>query len=155
MRYHFATLDDVGLLARMNRQLVEDEGHRNRFKTDVWFEERMRGFLSGAYKVVLFDISGEVVGYALYTDHPDHADTIYLRQIFVSRSHRRQGNGREEMRILKEEIWPKDKRITVGVLVGNEAARAFYEAAGFKPYSGELEIPAQEGSTQQADQPDG
>ncbi len=51
------------------------------------------------------------------------------------------------MRILKEEIWPKDKRITVGVLVGNEVARAFYEAVGFKPYSIELEIPAQEGGT--------
>lgn len=32
MRYRFATLDDVPILARMNRQLVEDEGHRNRFK---------------------------------------------------------------------------------------------------------------------------
>jgi len=154
MRYRFATLDDVGFLARMNRQLVQDEQHRNRFKPDAWFEERMRGFLSGGYKAVLFDTAGDVVGYALYADHPDHADTIYLRQIFVSRSHRRRGVGREEMRILKEEVWPKDKRITVGVLVGNEAARAFYEAVGFKPYSIELEIPAQEGGTQQANQPD-
>jgi ribosomal protein S18 acetylase RimI-like enzyme len=140
--YHFATLDDVPALARMNRLLVEDEQHRNRFKPDAWFEERMRGFLSGAYQAVLFDLAGEVVGYALYTGHPDHADTLYLRQIFVSRSRRKQGIGREAMRILQEEIWPQDKRITVEVLVGNEVARAFYEAVGFTPYSIELEMPA-------------
>ena len=148
--YRFATLDDVPALARMNRQLVEDEQHRNRFKPDAWFEERMRGFLSEAYKAVLFDLAGEVVGYALYTGHLDHADTLYLRQIFVSRAHRRQGIGREEMRILQEEIWPRDKRITVEVLVGNEVARAFYEAVGFTPYSMELEMPAREGGIPQA-----
>ena len=142
--YRFATLDDVPALARMNRQLVEDEQHRNRFRSDAWFEERMRGFLSGAYRAVLFDLAGEVVGYALYTDHPDHADTLYLRQIWVSRSHRRQGIGREAMRLLRDEIWPRDKRITVEVLVGNAAARAFYEAVGFTPYSIELEMPARE-----------
>jgi ribosomal protein S18 acetylase RimI-like enzyme len=147
--YRSATLDDVPALARMNRQLVEDEQHRNRIKPDAWFEERMRGFLSGAYKAVLFDLAGEVVGYALYTGHPDHADTLYLRQIFVSRSHRRQGIGREAMRILRDEIWPKDKRITVEVLVGNEVARAFYEAVGFTPYSIELEMLAREGGTPQ------
>ena len=58
MRYRLATLDDVGLLAKMNRQLVEDEKHRNRFKSDAWFEDRMRGFLAGGYKAVLFDIAG-------------------------------------------------------------------------------------------------
>ena len=58
------------------------------------------------------------------------------------------------MRVLREEIWPKDRRITVGALVGNEAAQAFYEAAGFRPYSIELEIPAQEGDTQQRFQAD-
>ena len=142
--YRFATLDDVPALAKMNRQLVEDEQHRNRSRSDAWFEERMRGFLSGAYRAVLFDLAGEVVGYALYTDHPDHADTLYLRQIWMSRSHRRQGIGREAMRLLRDEIWPRDKRITVEVLVGNAAARAFYEAVGFTPYSIELEMPARE-----------
>ena len=145
MNYRFATLGDVPALARMNRQLVEDEQHRNRFRSDAWFEERMRGFLSGVYRAVLFDLEGQVVGYALYTGHPDHADSLYLRQIFVSRSHRRQGIGREAMRMLRDEIWPRDKRITVEVLVGNEAARAFYEAVGFTPYSIELEMPARQG----------
>jgi ribosomal protein S18 acetylase RimI-like enzyme len=144
MKYRFATLDDVSILARMNRQLVEDERHRNRFKPDAWFEERMRGFLTEGYNAVLFELEGEVVAYALYTDHPDHSDTIYLRQIFVDRTRRRQGIGREVMRLLQEEIWPQDKRLTVEVLVGNQVARAFYKAVGFQEYSLELEIPASE-----------
>jgi len=43
---------------------------------------------------------------------------------------------------LQQEIWPPDKRLTVEVLVGNQAARGFYEAVGFREYSVELEIPA-------------
>ena len=141
MQYRLATLDDVPLLSAMNRQLVEDEQHRNRFKSDAWFEERMRGFLTtGGYTAVLFQVEGQTVAYALYVDHPDHSDTIYLRQIFVDRAWRRRGIGREAMRILKEEIWPPDKRLTVEVLVGNRAARAFYQAVGYREYSIELEI---------------
>jgi len=144
VRYRLATLDDVPALSRMNRQLVEDEQHHNRFKPDAWFEARMRGFLAGEYQAVLFERDGEVVAYALYRDHPEHGDTVYLRQIFVERGHRRQGIGREAMRILIDEIWPPDKRLTVEVLVGNSAARAFYGAVGFREYSLELEIPASE-----------
>ena len=144
MRSRFATLDDVGLLTRMNRQLVDDEGPRTRFKPDGWFEERMRRFLTGSYTAVLFEGDGEVVAYALYTDHPDHGDTIYLRQIYVDRARRGQGIGREAMRLLEQEIWPPDKRLTVEVLVGNRAARSFYDAVGFREYCLELEIPASE-----------
>jgi ribosomal protein S18 acetylase RimI-like enzyme len=149
MKYRFATIDDVPTLSRMNRQLVEDEQHRNQFKSDVWFEKRMYGFLTGGYKAVLFEIEGEIVAYALYTDHPNHSDTIYLRQIFVDRSRRRQGIGRKVMRILSEEIWPRDKRLTVEVLVSNEVARAYYKAVGYREYSLELEIPASERNIQQ------
>ena len=100
MKHRIATLDDVPLLARMNRQLVEDEQHRNRSKSDAWLEDRMRRFLSGRYEAVLFEQVGRTVAYALYAQHSDHADTIYLRQIFVDRSCRRRGIGREAMRIL-------------------------------------------------------
>ena len=144
LNHRFATLDDVPTLASMNRQLVQDEQHRNRFKSDAWLEERMCGFLAGGYEAVLFEQEGDVVAYALYAGHRDNDDTIHLRQIFVDREHRRLGIGKEAVRILMEQVWPGDKRITVGVLVGNRFARAFYEAVGFKPYSMELEVPASE-----------
>ncbi len=142
MQYRIATLADVPTLSAMNRQLIEDEGHRNRFKSDAWLEQRMRDFLSGEYEAVLFEPDGEVVAYALYTQHRHHTDSIHLRQIFVARALRRQGIGREVMRILRQEIWPADKRLTVGVLVGNHAARDFYTDMGYREYALELEIPA-------------
>lgn len=78
MNYHFATIHDLPTLARMNRQLVEDEKHRNRFKSDAWMEDRIRGFLTGGYEAILFERDGKVVAYALYIQHPDYHDTIYL-----------------------------------------------------------------------------
>ena len=98
----------------------------------------------GSYTAVLFERDGEIVAYALYADHPEQTDTIYLRQIFVERAHRRQGIGREALQILMEKIWPPDKRLTVEVLVDNQAARSFYKAAGFHECSIELEIPISE-----------
>jgi GNAT superfamily N-acetyltransferase len=142
MNYRFATLEDVPLLAQMNRRLIEDEGHRNRSKSDAWLEERMRGFLEGGYQAVLFETGGKPIAYALYAAHEEHTDTIHLRQIFVEKPYRRKGIGREMMRTLREKIWPAGNRITVGVLVGNRDAIAFYQAIGFRPYSLELEIPA-------------
>jgi ribosomal protein S18 acetylase RimI-like enzyme len=108
----------------------------------------MRGCLTGEYTTVLFELEGNVVAYTLYRNHPDHSDTIYLRQIFVDRAHRNQGIGREVIRLLKEEILPQDKRLTVDVLVGNQNARTFYQAVGFREYSLELEIPASERPSQ-------
>lgn len=145
MKYRIATVEDVPLLARMNRQLTEDENHRNRSQSIAWFEERMRSFVAGAYRAVLFEREGRTIAYALYTDQTENDSEIYLRQIFVERSCRRQGVGREALRILREEIWPRDKRITVGVLTGNQTAIDFYRAIGFQPYSMELELPARTG----------
>jgi ribosomal protein S18 acetylase RimI-like enzyme len=142
MNFRFAAVEDVPLLARMNRELVEDEGHRNKFHTDSWFEDRMRGFLNGDYRAVLFERDGRIAAYALYTETMEQSDTVYLRQLFVERSCRRQGIGREAVRILREEILAGDKRITVGVLHGNRSAIDFYRAIGFQPYSIELEFPA-------------
>jgi ribosomal protein S18 acetylase RimI-like enzyme len=142
MDYRFATTEDVPQLARMNRELTEDENHHNRSRPLSWFEQRMEGFLTGDYRAVLFEREGRTLAYALYTEQTEHADSVYLRQIFVVRSCRRQGVGRGAMQILLEKIWPKEKRITVGVLSGNQGAIDFYRAIGFQAYSIEMEIPA-------------
>lgn len=47
-----ATSEDAGLLARMNKHLIEDEGHRNPMNLSQ-LAERMRGFLSGEYRADL------------------------------------------------------------------------------------------------------
>jgi len=101
--------------------------------------QRMRGWLEGEYAAILFEEAGEVVAYALYREQPDE---IYLRQLFVVRHRRRQGFGKQAMHLLRSEIWPKNKRLTVEVLVANTAAVAFWRSVGYRDYSLKLEIVA-------------
>ncbi|MCJ7610125.1 GNAT family N-acetyltransferase [Candidatus Bathyarchaeota archaeon] len=114
LKYRATTLDDVHLLTWMNRELFEDEGHRNRFKPVSWLEQQMRGFLTSGYDAVVFEMDGKPVAYALYLDERDH---VYLRQFFVCRDQRRRGIGREAIDTLRRRIWLRDKPVMVGVLI--------------------------------------
>jgi len=100
-------------------------------------EERMRGFIEKEYRAVIFEDDGEVVAYALFRERPEE---IYLRQLFVLRGRRREGIGRAAMEILRSQIWPKTKRLTVEVLVANQGAVAFWRAMGYIDYALTLEI---------------
>ena len=136
MNFRRATSSDCALLAEFNHQLIRDEGHRNRM-TVPELEQRMKGWLASEYVAVLFENDGEVVAYVLYREQPEE---IYLRQLFVVRNRRRKGIGREAVQILRSKIWPKNKRLTVEVLVQNEASAAFWRAVGYKDYTLTLEI---------------
>jgi len=144
LTFRRARLEDSALLAELNHQLVRDEGHRNPM-TVPELEQRMRGWLAAEYTVMIFEEGGVVVAYALYCEQPDE---IYLRQLFVVRDRRRLGIGRRAVEILRSQIWPKHKRLTVGVLVGNTAAITFWRAVGYKDYSLTLEmLPTDPGSS--------
>ena len=130
-----ATLDDCGFLAELNHQLIRDEKNRNPM-TVPQLEQRMRGFLAGEYRAVIFEERGEVVAYALYREQPNE---IYLRHLFVVRERRRQGIGRQAVELLRSQIWPKTKRLTVEVLVTNRRALAFWRAVGYVDYALTLE----------------
>ena len=136
MTFRFATQDDCPLLATLNHQLIHDEGHRSRM-TVPELELRIRAWLGGEYCAVLFEDDGQVVGYALFREE---AEEIYLRQLFVVRHRRRQGFGRRAVELLRGEVWPKGKRLTVDVLVKNQQAAAFWRALGYQDYSLTLEI---------------
>jgi GNAT superfamily N-acetyltransferase len=141
--HRFATQHDYPLLAHLNRQLIEDERHRNRMSLEK-LEERMRAWLAGPYKAVLFDDANDgLVGYALFRIDPE---VVYLRHLFILRHFRRKGHGTAAVRILKEVIWPKDKRLTVEVLAANEPALNFWRSVGYRDYSVLLEIPPPEQS---------
>jgi GNAT superfamily N-acetyltransferase len=136
MTHRFATIADGPLLAAYNQQLIQDEGHRNSMSVPK-LEERMRNWLSTNYTAVLFEQNHETVAYVLYREGPDE---IYLRHLFVIRDRRRQGLGRATMEILRSQIWPRHKRLTVEVLVGNPVAVAFWRAVGYQDYSLKMEI---------------
>jgi predicted acetyltransferase len=131
-----ATLEDSPVLAELNHQLIQDEGHRNRMTVSE-LEQRMRGWLSAEYRAVLFEEAGEVVAYALFREQPDE---IYLRQFFVVEARRRQGIGRQAVQILRSQIWPTTKRLTVDVLVSNQKAVDFWRAVGYHDYALTLEM---------------
>src|SRR5262245_28466100 len=135
MTFRIATLADSELLAKLNHQLIQDEGHRNRM-TVPELEQRLRGWLSGEYRAVIFE-EGEVVAYALFREQPQE---IYLRQLLVVRTRRRQGIGRNAVETLRAKLWPRNKRLTVDVLVANPDAIAFWRAIGYTDYCLTLEI---------------
>ena len=137
MEFRQATVADCSLLAELNHQLIRDEGHLNPM-TVPELEERMCGWLGTDYQAVVFAINAEAVAYALYRD--DGAE-IYLRQFFVVRHRRREGIGRRAMRILFDNVWPKNKRLTVEVLWKNKPAVEFWKAVGYQEHSLTLEIP--------------
>jgi len=136
MNFRPATLDDCALLAELNHQLIRDEGHRNRM-TVPELKERMESWLAAEYSAVLFEDQGQVIACAVYRLQPTE---IYLRQLFVVSHRRRQGIGRQVMEMLRSRIWPKNRRLTVEVLVQNTAAVAFWRAVGYQDYSLKLEI---------------
>jgi predicted acetyltransferase len=78
-----------------------------------------------------------VVAYGLYRDQPEE---IYLRHLFVVRHRRRRGIGRRAVEILRSEVWPKNRRLTVEVLVASHAGVAFWRSVGFADYALSLEI---------------
>jgi GNAT superfamily N-acetyltransferase len=114
----------------MNRSLIVDEGHRNRMSLDE-LSERMRGWLEGEYRAVIFDEEGTCVGYALFKQAPDW---IYLRQFFVRQDRRRQGVGRAAIKWLSTNVWPGPARLRLDVLVNNAAGLAFWKSVGFEEY---------------------
>lgn len=62
MTFRFATQADCPVSAELNHQLIQDEGHRNRMTVPELLE-RMRGWLTGEYRAVLFEDGGELVAY--------------------------------------------------------------------------------------------
>lgn len=135
MIYRFATARDCPLLGELNHQLIRDEGHRNRMSV-AELEGRMQKWLEGEYQGVIFEDQDGPLGYALFRSD---ASEVHLRQFFIVRHLRRRGFGREAMKILQEQIWPRGKRLVVDVLVGNKAGVAFWRSVGFCDYALTLE----------------
>ena len=100
-------------------------------------EQRMRGWIAGEYRAVIFEAGDEVVAYALFREQ---AEEIYLRQLFVVRHRRSQGIGRRAVEILRSQVWPKTRRLTVEVLTANERAVSFWRSVGYRDYALSLEI---------------
>ncbi|MFT5523211.1 MAG: putative acetyltransferase [Pirellulaceae bacterium] len=129
MKVRQAVLEDASELARLNQQLICDEGHRNVMTLDQ-LQQRMVTWLSEEYVGYLFGEDDETVGYALSRSEDQH---VYLRQFFVVESFRRQGIGRAAFEQLRAH-WGTDRRVRLDVLSGNQHGIAFWRAVGFAEY---------------------
>jgi len=135
MKFRKASVDDLDLLAEWNHQLIADEGHRNPMGV-AELKERIKKWISDEYEATIF--SKEVdLAYALFRESESE---IYLRQLFVIRDRRKQGIGRNAMNMLFNQVWPKNKRLTVDVLASNHGGIKFWRALGYRDYSLSLEI---------------
>jgi GNAT superfamily N-acetyltransferase len=136
LTWHEAAEAEIGLLADWNLQLIRDEQHRNPMNVEQ-LAERMRNWLrKGEYRAVLFS-SDEPVCHAVFRQEPG---LIHLRQFFVRRDRRRAGIGRAAVALLREQIWPRDVRLTVDVLCHNQGGVAFWRSVGYRDYNLTLEI---------------
>jgi predicted acetyltransferase len=145
MRHRFGNDTDLDLLAAWNKQLIQDEGHRNPM-TIPELKKRMANWISIDYKIVIFEAAGEPLAYALFKERKNE---IYLRQLFVRRDKRRNGIGRQAVGILLKDIWPSYTRLTVEVLISNTVAVNFWHALGFKDYCLKLELTPSSSGEQQ------
>lgn len=145
MQWRDATALDAPELARLNQQLIEDEGHDNPMDRSA-LEQRMARWLAGRYRATLFVEGGRTVAYALWCD--DDRGGHYVRQFFVARDARRRGVGRRAMALLTTEVLRPGSRVSLEVLVTNAPAGAFYDALGFTPYATTLERTSPEARVQ-------
>lgn len=135
LTFRVALLQDADLLAGLNSELIQDEGHWNQM-TRPELTDRMCRWLEAEYQGVIFEANQQVAAYALYCFGEQAGEEfVFLRQFLVRRSFRRQGIGREAMRVLMHDIWPPENRVILDVLVHNEEGRAFWTALGFQPLS--------------------
>ena len=127
---------DLTLLAKLNQQLIQDEGHRNPMST-AELKKRLRDWLADSYEAVIFSREDETVGYALFRSAPDY---VYLRHFFVVPAYRRRGLGRHAFDWLRQNRWHRHPRIRVEVLSDNARGVAFWHSAGFEEYAVTLEL---------------
>jgi GNAT superfamily N-acetyltransferase len=137
LHFRTATAADAPLLARLNRQLQEDERHRNIMEI-AQIEPRMQKWLAGEYEGVVIEHDGAVVGYAIYQREEDF---VYLKQFFVCRDARRRGIGRAAIDWLSANRWQDFPRVFLDALVQNDAGLAFWRAVGFTDYCITMERP--------------
>lgn len=123
------TLEDVEMLALLNKQLIEDEKSNNPMNIKE-LEERMKSFLLSEYNAYFFIIGQEIVGYALVRMN---CSPLYLRQFLIERSYRKQHYGKQAFHALLEYL--NIKNIDIEVLTWNEAGQSFWKNCGFKEIS--------------------
>ena len=124
------TENDLAILAKMNLNLIRDEGHRNTMD-ESQLKERMKSWLSSDYKAVLFSENNEPIGYALWRKDEEF---LYVRHFYIRPEDRGKGLGKAAFHWLRQNKWSQELQLRLEVLIGNQAGIAFWRAVGFEDY---------------------
>ena len=129
MQIQECTINDVPMLARLNKQLIDDEKSNNSMSLSE-LENRMTEFLNTEYNAYYFIVDQQIVGYALIKMS---IEPIYLRQFLINRKYREQHYGKQAFQMLMQHLGLK--RIDLEVLPWNEIGYSFWKSCGFKEMS--------------------
>ncbi|MBF9002489.1 GNAT family N-acetyltransferase [Vibrio nitrifigilis] len=129
MDIHRVTVSDIAILAKLNHQLIKDEGHRNPMSVDE-LEKRMSSWLSSGYFAALFSELDEIVGYTLWRQDEGF---IYIRQFFITPDFRGKGNGKKAFYLSRDQFWSGQK-LRLDVLINNHRGLEFWHTVGFGDY---------------------
>ena len=113
----------------MNKQLIIDERHSNPMNIEE-LKERMIKFIENEYKCYLIKLKQEIIGYCLFLDD---LDSIYVRQLYIKDTYRKQGYARNCIEELKEIEW-KNRKLRTEVLTHNLTGYRFWKKVGFNEY---------------------
>lgn len=143
LSWRWAGIEDLGLLARLNRELHEAEGSPPAPLPALC--ARLRRWLGRGYRAVVFQHGTDTVAYGLFratdADREGDAARVFLQQFLVCRAYRGQGLGRPVFAMLREEVLPAGARVLLDALSSNPAGQRFWEAQGFHALSTRYELP--------------
>lgn len=129
---------DLSVLTQMNKGLIDDEGSSNPM-TIPELEERMKGWMQSDWEIDLICKDSVVIGYALYqyrwNQYIQDEKDVYLRQYYIKPAFRRQGIGKEGIKLLNEKRFRDVTTINIDVLSCNQRGIEFWKNVGFIPYS--------------------
>lgn len=121
----------------MNRELIADE-HSPNTMSDDQLEARMRDWLAGTWKAVLFIDETTIIGYTLFQERVDEIrvdlPNVYVRQFFIKPEYRRRGIGQATFDQLVSAWFPAGATISLDVLETNPGSQHFWERLGFRTY---------------------
>ena len=124
MRARECTVEDVALLAQMNKYSLEDDDPEANLSLPH-LENRMRDYINSGYKAFLFLIDEKVIGYALSNGAKP---PIYLRQFFIVRDERRKGYGKQAFHLLLDLLGIQESDIDV--YTWNDSTVRFWRTLG-------------------------
>lgn len=120
------TPDNVQLLAKLNKELYEDENNDNIPTIDV-LAERLKVSMESGSRAFLFTESCEIVGYALVKIQ---TSPYYLSHFFICKNKRRKHLGTIAFNQLMNAL--NTDSIDLDVFCWNHRGQEFWKSLGFK-----------------------